>query len=121
MYFLLCSYFGECEFILDVFLNSCFGKYYYIIRFNVKVICLVKKIRKWFVGDRIKNKFLEYCFIGKELCFFCYNFMYIVESLKIDEDQNVYIFKLYVFVYIGLNLRDLVFFFSRILMLSEQV
>lgn len=47
--------------------------------------------------------------------------MYIVESLKTDEDQNVHTFKLHVFAYTGLNLRDSVSLFSRVSMSSEQV
>ena len=87
----------------------------------MKATRLAKKIRKWFAGDRTKNKPLEYRFTGKESRLFCHNFMYIVESLKTDEDQNVHTFKLHVFVYTGLNLRDSVSLFSRILMSSEQV
>ena len=121
MYSLSRSHLGECESISDVSPNSCFGKYYHTIRFNVKTTSLAKKIRKWFAGDRTKNKPLEYRFTGKESRLFCHNFMYIVESLKTDEDQNVHTFKLHVFAYTGLNLRDSVSLFSRISMSSEQV
>ena len=121
MYSLSRSHLGECESISDVSPNSCFGKYYHTIRFNVKATRLAKKIRKWFAGDRTKNKPLEYRFTGKESRLFCHNFMYIVESLKTDEDQNVHTFKLHVFAYTGLNLRDSVSLFSRISMSSEQV
>ena len=105
---------GNCNSISDVPPNSVFGKYYHCIRFIVKATRLAKKIRKWFAGDRSKNKQLEYRFTGKESRLFCHNFMSIVLSLKTDTDQNPHTFQLHVFAFTAINLRDSVSLFSRI-------
>ena len=111
---------GNCQSISDVPTNSCFGKYYHCIRFTVKATRLAKKIRKWFSDDRTKNKLLEYRFTGKESRLFCHNIMCIVQSLKTDADQVSHTFQLHVFAYTGINLRDSVSLFSRVIISSEQ-
>ena len=112
---------GNCNSILDVPSNSCFGKYYHCIRFMVKATRLARKIRKWFAGDRAQNKQLEYRFTGKESHLFCHNFMLIVLSLKTNADQESHTFKLHVFAYTAINLRDSVSLFSRITISGEEV
>ena len=114
---------GKCDSIFDVPPNSCFGKYYHCIRFMVKATRLARKVRKWFAGDRAKNKQLEYRFTGKESRLFCHTFMSIVLSLKTDADQESHTFKLHVhvFAYTALNLRDSVSLFSRITISGEEV
>ena len=96
---------GNCESISDVSPNSCFGNYYYCIRFLVKATRLAKKIRKWFSDGRTKNKSLEYRFTGKESRLFCHNVMCIVQSLKTDVDQESHTFQLHVFAFTGKKLK----------------
>ena len=112
---------GNCNSIFDVPSNSCFGKYYHCIRFMVKATRLARKIRKWFAGDRAKNKQLEYRFTGKESRLFCQKFMLIVLSLKTNADQESHTFKLHVFAYTAINLRDSVSLFSRITISGKEV
>ena len=111
----------NCNSISDVPPNSVFGKYYHCIRFIVKATRLAKKNRKWFAGDRSKNKQLEYRFTGKESRLFCHNFMSIVLSLKTDTDQDPHTFQLHVFAYTAINLRDSVSLFSRITVSGEEI
>ena len=121
-YALSCSNVGSCQSILDVPINSCFGKYYQTIRFIVKATRLAKKVRKWFVDGRVlKNKDLEYRFTGKESRLFCHNFMSIVRNLKTDSDQKCHTFQLHVFAYTAIDLRDAVSLFSRVSLSNEQV
>ena len=46
--------------------------------------------------------------------------MCIVQSLKTDADQVSHTFQLHVFAYTGINLRDSVSLFSRVIISSEQ-
>ena len=101
--------------------NSCFGKYYHCIRYMVKAKRLAKKIRKWFADYRTRNKQLGYWFTGQESRLFCHNFMSIVEGVTMDDDQQSHTFKLHVFAYTGINLRDAVSLFSRVTISSEQI
>ena len=112
---------GNCNSIFDVPSNSWFGKYYHCIRFMVKATRLARKIRKWFAGDRAKSKQLEYRFTGKESRLFCHNFMLIVLSLKTNADEESHTFKLHVFAYTAINLRDSVSLFSRINISGDEV
>ena len=112
---------GNCQTVFDVSPNSCFGKYYHCIRFIVKASRLAKKIRKWFADDKMRDKDLQYRFTGKESRLFCHNFMSIIDSLKTDQDQTCHTFKLHVFAYTAMNLRDSVSLFSRITLSSDQV
>ncbi|KAK2562638.1 hypothetical protein P5673_014329 [Acropora cervicornis] len=111
----------NCDTVFEVPTNSCFGKYYHCIRFMVIATRLAKKIRKWFADDRTRNKQLEYRFTGKESRLFCHNFMSIVEGVTMDDDQQSHTFKLHVFAYTGINLRDAVSLFSRVTISSEQI
>ncbi|KAK2547134.1 hypothetical protein P5673_033100 [Acropora cervicornis] len=111
----------NCDTVFEVPTDSCFGKYYHCIRFMVKATRLAKKIRKWFADDRTRNRQLEYRFTGKESRLFCHNFMSIVEGVTMDDDQQSHTFKLHVFAYTGINLRDAVALFSRVTISSEQI
>ena len=60
---------GKCNSIFDVPSNSSFGKYYHCIRFMVKATRLARKIRKWFAGDRDKNKQNIISQVRNRVCF----------------------------------------------------
>ena len=104
---------GNCQTVFDVPPNSCFDKYCHCVRFIVKA--------KWFADDKKRDKDLQYRFIGEESCLFCHNVMSIIDSLKTDADQTCHTFKLHVFAYTAMNLRDSVSLFSRVTLSSDQV
>lgn len=85
---------STCKSIVDISPESCFGRYYNYLRFHVKATRLAKKVRKWFVDGREKNKDLDYRFTGKESRLFCHNFMSIVKNLRMDSDQRSHTFQL---------------------------
>ena len=112
---------STCNSIVDIPPESCFGRYYNCLRFNVKATRLAKKVRKWFADGREKNKDLDYRFTGKESRLFCHNFMSIGKNLRMDSDQRSHTFQLHVFAHIAINLRDAVSLFSRVSISNEQV
>ena len=61
------------------------------------------KISSWNIG------------LPGKLSQFCHNVMCIVQCLKTDADQVYHSFQLHVFAYTGINLRDSVSLFSRVI------
>lgn len=112
---------GNCQTIFDVPPNSCFDKDYHCVRFIAKASQLAKRSESGFQMTKMRNKDLQYHFTGKESHLFCHNFTSIIASLKTDADQTCHTFKLHVFAYTAMNLRDSVSLFSRVTLSSDQV
>ena len=100
---------------------SCFRQYYEALRHVLKATRLAKKVRKWFSDGRLKNLQFQYRFTGKESRIMCHNFMKLVTSLALLDDQPSHLFQLHTFAVIGLNLRDAVSLFSRIKITHDEL
>lgn len=112
---------SSCESVNDTPASSCFKWYYETVRFTLKAGRLAKKVRKWFCDGRLKNKDLEYRFIGKESLIMCHQFMTLLSALELEDDQPVHNFALHVCATIAVNLRDSVSTFSRIKVTDKEV
>ena len=110
-----------CENVSDTPLSSCFNQYYEALKCVLKATRLAKKVRKWFCYGRLHNKDLSYRFTGKESKILSNNFMKLINSLSLNDDQSTHIFKLHIFAIIAVNLRDAVSLFSRINITNEEV
>lgn len=110
-----------CENVSDTPLSSCFNQYYEALKCVLKATRLAKKVRKWFCDGRLHNKDLSYRFTGKESKIMSNNFMKLINSLSLNDDQSTHIFKLHIFAIIAVNLRDAVSLFSRINITNEEV
>ena len=108
---------GGCESVYDTPASSCFRQYYEALKCVLKATRLAKKVRKWFCDGRLKNKDLSYRFTGKE----SQNFMKLVNSLILHDDQPTHVFTLHIFAIIAVNLRDAVSIFCRINVSNEDV
>lgn len=62
----------------------------FLVKNEVGVFRLYKKLNKWFKEGR-KKKF-EYCFIGKEIKCFCYKFMFFIDFLSRESDIGLELF-----------------------------
>ena len=93
--------------VFEVPTNSCFGKYYHCIQFIVKATRLAKKIRKWFADDQTRSIGLQR---KSPACF-----------ITMDDDQQSHTFKLHVFAYPWIHLRDAVSLLSRVTISNEQI
>ena len=80
-----------------------------------------KKIRKWWLEGRAKNKDLEYRFTGKESRLFCHNFMKLIHAIKFQGDDKRSSFKVHILAFTALNLRDTVSYFNRHLLTDEDL
>ena len=90
-----------------------------------KIHCsrLAKKVKKWFnQTDRARssNDF-EYRFTGLELQNFLQNFMFFIEALETPNDDAHTKFKLHVFAFVCLCLRDAVSLFCRLNIDSQSL
>ena len=111
---------STCKSIVDIPPESCFGKYYNHLRFNVKATRLVKKVSKWFADGREKNKAWTINLQVRNLAYFVTT-LSTVKNLRMDPDQRSHTFQLHVFAHIAVNLRDAVSLFSRVSVSNEQV
>lgn len=62
----------------------------FLVKNEVGVFRLYKKLNKWFKEGR-KKKF-EYRFIGKEIKCFCYKFMFFIDFLSRECDMGLELF-----------------------------
>ena len=74
---------------------------------------LRKKVDKWF--EKGRNAPLSYRFTGKETKKFCHKFMFLINAISSDGDSPRDKLQLHAYAYVGLQLRDSVSRFSRIL------
>ena len=79
---------------------------------NVGASRLCKEIKKWLKEGR-KKKF-EYRFTGKETKCFCHKFMFLIDSLRRENDMGPESLRLMSVAFAALQLRDAVSKFSRV-------
>ena len=79
---------SNCATIKDIPPTSTFGRYYFCIKSTIKATRLAKKIQKWWLDGRAKNKDLEYRFTGKESRLFCHNFMKLILAIQSKRDDK---------------------------------
>ena len=89
---------GGCESVCDTPASGCFRKYYEALK------CVLKASQ----------------FTGKESQIMCHNFMKLVNSLILHDDQPTHVFTLHIFAIIAVNLRDAVSIFCRINVPNED-
>ena len=87
-------------------------KFVLSIKNDVGASRLYKKIKKWLKEGR-KKKF-EYRFTGKETKCFCHKFMFLIDSLRRENDMGPESLRLMSVAFAALQLRDAVSKFSRV-------
>ena len=74
---------------------------------------LHKKVKSWFAQGR--KGALSYRFTGKETKKFCHKFMSVVTAISCDDDRPVHKLQICAFAFIGLQLRDSISRFTRVI------
>ena len=86
-------------------------KFTYTLR-SIEATRLLKKVRKWVNSGR--NGSFDYRFTGKESKLLSNHLMKLILSLRADDDDHLSNFKLHVFAYVGMQLREAESFYSQV-------
>ena len=99
--------------------KSAFFKLVFALKEQAKMGRLVKKIKKWF-DDNNEPKSFRYRFTGLESRLFLKNFMFLIDALKQPHDSARQTFRLHIFAYLCLMLRQCVSIFCRVIHVTYQ-
>lgn len=103
---------GSCKQIEDLPSDSPFSLYITVLKNQLRVGRLVKRIRTWFNEGR-KGPF-SYRFTGKETRIFCHKFMFVLHALSQATDPPETKLKIASIAFCCLQLRDAISYFSRV-------
>ena len=103
---------GKNDKYKDIPPDCIFKKYMTVLRNVVRANRVFKKVRKWFNEGRT-NEF-SYRFTGKDTKLFCHKFMYLVKALDFEGQTPCQKMFVYVYAYVGVQLRDATSLFSRV-------
>ena len=103
---------GTCKQIEDVPPDSPFSLYITVLKNQLRVGRLVKRIKSWFNEGR-KGSF-SYRFTGKETRIFCHKFMFVLHALSKETDPPETKLKIASIAFCCLQLRDATSYFSRV-------
>ena len=82
---------------------------------------LAKKVVRWFDEGKGNPKAFSYRFTGEESRRFLHNFMFLMKAMKGERDPQPVEFKLHVFAFTCLSLRDAVSLFCRLQIEKKQL
>jgi hypothetical protein len=97
----------------DVVPESPFARLIDSLKTKANLSRLSKKIIRWFDETKGNGKTFEYRFTGHESRMFLHNFMYLIQAISNKSDSESHKFKLHVFAFACLKLRDAVALFNR--------
>ena len=80
---------------------------------------LAKKVIRWFSENKELERF-QYRFTGQDSRLFLQNLMFIIVSIKQPHDSPKQTFSLHVFVYMSVQLRQIVSMFCRVVNISQE-
>ena len=82
---------------------------------------LANKVTRWFNETKADGKEFDYRFTGRDSRMFLHNFMYLVQSLESHADTARQTFRLNVFAFVGLELRNAVSLFCRMTISEDEI
>ena len=82
---------------------------------------LANKVTRWFNETKADGKEFDYRFTGRDSRMFLHNFMYLVQSLESHADTATQTFRLNVFAFVGLELRNAVSLFCRMNISEDEI
>ena len=91
----------------------------FALKEQAKMGRLVKKIKKWF-DENNEPKSFRYRFTGLESRLFLKNFMFLIDALKQPHDSARQTFRLHIFAYLCLMLRQCVSIFCRVIHVTYE-
>jgi len=97
-----------------------FSKLVTCLQKTAKLPRLANKIKRWFNDTKGSGKDFQYRFTGQDSRMYLQNFMLIIDSLRQECDSDKQTFSLHVFVYISLQLRQIVSLFCRVVNITLQ-
>ena len=100
---------GTCKQINDVPPDSPFSFYITVLKNQLRVGRLVKRIKSWFNEGRKRS--FSYRFTGKETRIFCHKFMFVLHPLSKETETKL---KIASIAFCCLQLRDATSYFSHV-------
>ena len=82
---------------------------------------LANKVTRWFNETKADGKEFDYRFTGRDSRMFLHNFMYLVKSLESHADTARQTFRLNVFAFVVLELRNAVSLFCRMTISEDEI
>lgn len=101
--------------------HSPFAKFVTSLKTEANLSRLAKKIIRWFDETKGNGKHFEYRFTGKDSRGFLHNFMYLLRAVECQNDSESQQFKLHIFAFTCLSLRDAVSLFCRFAIEQEHL
>ena len=81
---------------------------------------LSNRVKRWFNETGADSRDFQYRFTGMDSRLFLKNFMYLIDALKMASDSARQTFSLHVFAYTGIQLRQSVSLFCRVVNINSQ-
>lgn len=86
-------------------------KFVQVLKYKCQLSRLANKVTRWFNQTKADGKEFDYRFIGRDSRMYLHNFMHLVQSLESHADTARQTFRLNVFAFVGLELRNAVSLF----------
>ena len=102
--------------------SSVFYKFICVLKQKCQLSHLANKIIHWFNETKVKGSKFNYRFTGRDSWMFLHNFMYLMsDCLELPKDYLRQKFRMHVFAYIALQLRNAVSLFSRMTTSDSEI
>ena len=102
--------------------SSAFYKFICVLKQKCQLSRLANKIIHWFNETKAKGSEFSYRFTGRDSRMFLHNFMYLVsDCLESPKDSLRQKFRMHVFAYIALQLRNAISLFSRMTISDSEI
>ena len=102
-------------------INCPFSNFVSALQTKCHLSRLANKVIRWFNETKAEGKQFDYRFTGRDSRMLLHNFMYLIESLESPHDSARQKFKIHVFAFIALQLKNAVSIFCRMTVDPNQI